>query len=72
MQPEGLTNYHIPPVSALDPTSHTQGNQEFNDELQQIVGDEPITMIESDGVQEEMSVEIDDDDRSTVGILQTF
>ena len=45
MQLEGLTNYHFPPVSALDPTSHTQGDQELDDDSPQIVGDEPIKMI---------------------------
>ena len=71
VQPEGLPNYQVPPVSTRDPTSNTPDNQELDDVSPQIVGDEPIKMIESDGLEAEMSVELDDDG-STVGLLQTF
>ena len=70
VQPEGLSNYLVPPVFTLDQTSSTQDNQELDDVLPQIVGDEPINMIESDGLKAEMSVELDDDG-STDGPLQT-
>ena len=45
MQPEGLTNYNVPPVFTLDQISNTPDNQELDDISQQIVGDEPIKMI---------------------------
>ena len=70
VQSEGLSNYLVPPVFTLDQTSSTQDNQELDDVLPQIVGDEPINMIESDGLKAEMSVELDDDG-STDGPLQT-
>ena len=71
VQPDCLSNYKVPPVSTLDPTSNTQDNWELDDVSPQIFGDEPIKMIENDGLEEEMSVEVDDDG-STVGLLQTF
>ena len=70
MQPESLSNYQVPPVSTLDPTPNTPDNHKLDDVSPQIVGDESIKMIESDGLEEEMSVELDDG--STVGLLQTF
>ena len=33
VQPEGLPNYQVPPVSTLDPTSNTSDNQELDDGL---------------------------------------
>ena len=33
VQPEGLPNYHVPPVSTLDPTSNTPDNQKLDDGL---------------------------------------
>ena len=71
LKPEGLPNDQVPPVSTLDPTSNTPDNQELDYVSLQIVGDEPIKMIESDGLEEEMSVELDDDG-STFGLLQAF
>ena len=70
VQPEGLSNHHVPSVFTLEQTSSTQDNQELDDVSPQIVGDEPIKMIESDGLEEEMSVELDDDG-STDRPLQT-
>ena len=70
VQPEGLSKYHVLPVFTLDQTSSTPDNQELDDVSPQIVGDEPIKMIESDGLEDEMSVELDDDG-STDGPLQT-
>ena len=61
VQPEGLPYYQVPPVSTQDPTSNTPNNQELDDVSPQIVGNEPIKMIESDGLEEEISVELDDD-----------
>ena len=48
VQPEGQSNYHVPSVFTLDQTSSTQDNQELDDVSPQIVGDEPIKMIDSD------------------------
>ena len=70
VQPGGLSNYHVPPVFTLDQTSSAPGDQELDDVSPQIVGDEPIKMIERDGLEEEMSVELDDDG-STDCPLQT-
>ena len=61
VQPEGLPYYQVPSVSTQDPTSNTPNNQELDDVSPQIVGNEPIKMIESDGLEEEISVELDDD-----------
>ena len=33
VQPEGLPNYQVPPVSSLDPTSNTPDNQKLDDGL---------------------------------------
>ena len=71
MQPEGLPKYQAPPVFILDPTSNTPDKQELDDASPQIAGDGPIKMIESDGLEKQISVELDYAE-STVDLLQTF